>query len=60
MALTADEQRDAVVLLADLIGAAAAKRRAGVSGGVLGGVSAGAFGGATSHAAEAAKGGGAE
>ena len=58
MALTADEQREAVVLLADLIGAAAAKRRPGVMGGGLDGVSGGAFGGAADHAEVSAKAGG--
>jgi hypothetical protein len=59
VALTPDEQREAVVLLAGLIGTAAAKRCPGVSGGVLDGTSGGVFGGATSHAAQAGKAGGA-
>jgi hypothetical protein len=60
VALTSEEEREAVELLADLIGAAAAKRRPGVMGGVLDGVSAGAFPGVARHIGEPVKAGGAE
>lgn len=60
VALTGEEEREAVVLLADLLGAAAAKRRPGVSVGALDGVSVGVFSGATDHAEMAARAGGAE
>jgi len=60
VALTADEQREAVVLLADLIGAAAAKRRPGGISVVLDGVSAGVFPGVAHHVTEPVNAGGAE
>lgn len=60
MALTVEEQREAVVLLAGLIGAAAAKRRPGVMGSVLDGVFDGAIRSVTDHAEEPVKAGGVE
>lgn len=57
--LTVDEQREAVVLLADLISAAAAKRHPVAMGGVLDGVCDSAFGGTTSQEAQPARAGGA-
>ena len=57
VALTAGEQREAVALLADLIGAAAAKRRPGVIGGVLDGAYGGAIPGVGDQAARAEKAG---
>src|SRR5579863_3687848 len=60
LALTPDEQREAVALLADLLAAAAAKRRPGVMGGALDGVSGSASPGVRNHAEKAERAGGAE